>query len=234
MMRIFRPLQPVRAISFDLDDTLYDNKPVMAAAEQGLLDFLSQQLGAPISAQQYQQARQQAVNRQPPLADDVSRLRQATAAQLAHHQGWASSASAQLGEAALVYFLQLRNRVTVPASSHQLLAALAQKYPLIAISNGNVDVTAIGLGGYFRAVLYAGNGWPMKPAAPLFREAERLLGLTGSAILHVGDHEQTDVYGALAAGWQAAWVDNGDSPLPALLPTVAISDLTQLAPLLLT
>ena len=32
-MQLFKALQPVRVLSFDLDDTLYDNKPVIAAAD---------------------------------------------------------------------------------------------------------------------------------------------------------------------------------------------------------
>ena len=231
-MRIFRPLQPVRAISFDLDDTLYDNRPVMAHAEQGLCDYLSQQLAIAVSPQAYLQARQQVLRGESQLGDDVSRLRRATVQLLAQAQGWPQHRAQQLGDAAFDHFLQLRNRVTVPDASHQLLATLARRYPLIAISNGNVDVAAIGLAGYFTALLRAGDGWPMKPARPLFAEAERLLGVSGSAILHVGDHAETDVYGALAAGWQAAWIDHGHSPLPRLLPTFAIGQLGQLADVL--
>lgn len=32
-MRFYRPLSPVRAMTFDLDDTLYDNRPVMDKTE---------------------------------------------------------------------------------------------------------------------------------------------------------------------------------------------------------
>ena len=31
----------IRALTFDLDDTLWDNRPVMLAAEQALYDWLS-------------------------------------------------------------------------------------------------------------------------------------------------------------------------------------------------
>lgn len=231
-MRFFRPLAPVRALSFDLDDTLYDNRPVMVNAESGLLALLSQQLGAPINHQRYQQARHQALAAEPHLGQDVSRLRRATVTQLALNHGWQRAAAEQLGRQAFDHFLALRNRVTVPAASHRLLDWLAARYPLVAITNGNVDVAAIGLAGYFRAILHAGEGWPMKPAPPLFREAERRLGLSGSAILHVGDHADTDVRGALCAGWQAAWLDHGQTSLPRLLPTVALERLEQLQPLL--
>ena len=36
-MKFYRPLRPFKAISFDLDDTLYDNHPIIEKAEN---DFL--------------------------------------------------------------------------------------------------------------------------------------------------------------------------------------------------
>lgn len=41
-MQIFKALVPLQALSFDLDDTLYDNAPVIAAAEQAMLSALSE------------------------------------------------------------------------------------------------------------------------------------------------------------------------------------------------
>lgn len=39
-MQFFRRLQDIRAISFDLDDTLYDNRPVIENAEQWMVDHM--------------------------------------------------------------------------------------------------------------------------------------------------------------------------------------------------
>ncbi len=39
-MRFYRPLRPLRALTFDLDDTLYDNRPVIARTERESLLFL--------------------------------------------------------------------------------------------------------------------------------------------------------------------------------------------------
>ena len=39
-MRFYRPLGPVKAMTFDLDDTLYDNGPVIRAAEVSLQDYI--------------------------------------------------------------------------------------------------------------------------------------------------------------------------------------------------
>lgn len=39
-MHFYRRWQPVAAISFDLDDTLYDNGPAIERAEQWMLSHL--------------------------------------------------------------------------------------------------------------------------------------------------------------------------------------------------
>src|SRR5690606_10642615 len=41
-MQVYKALQPFKVLSFDLDDTLYDNKPVIAAAEQAMLEALAE------------------------------------------------------------------------------------------------------------------------------------------------------------------------------------------------
>lgn len=38
-MHFYRPLQRPAALTFDLDDTLYDNHPVIVRSEQAALDF---------------------------------------------------------------------------------------------------------------------------------------------------------------------------------------------------
>ena len=40
-MKFYRPLRPFKAISFDLDDTLYNNHPIMKKAEGDFLIYLN-------------------------------------------------------------------------------------------------------------------------------------------------------------------------------------------------
>lgn len=42
-MQVFLRPGAIEAISFDLDDTLYDNRPIIAAAEGALLDWLGKE-----------------------------------------------------------------------------------------------------------------------------------------------------------------------------------------------
>lgn len=39
-MHVYRQLTSIAEITFDLDDTLYDNRPVIAKTEQELLNFI--------------------------------------------------------------------------------------------------------------------------------------------------------------------------------------------------
>ena len=41
-MHFYRQLTPISALTFDLDDTLYDNRPVIVRAEQAMFDWLTQ------------------------------------------------------------------------------------------------------------------------------------------------------------------------------------------------
>jgi putative hydrolase of the HAD superfamily len=41
-MRFYRPVGLISAITFDLDDTLYDNRPVILRTEQESLLFVQQ------------------------------------------------------------------------------------------------------------------------------------------------------------------------------------------------
>lgn len=42
-MKHYRPLQPIAAMTFDLDDTLYDNRPVIERLEREVLAWLAAQ-----------------------------------------------------------------------------------------------------------------------------------------------------------------------------------------------
>jgi putative hydrolase of the HAD superfamily len=239
-MIFYRRPSQVYAISFDLDDTLYDNKPVIYAAEEGLFRFISDRVAA-LQAfdwsgweQVWRKEKRRQLVLQPELADDVSALRKRVIYQVSLDHGASRAEALQLSSEGFHYFLQLRNQVAVPQHSLDLLTRLAEKLPLVAITNGNVDIEAIGLAGYFRFTLAAGGGLRRKPAPDLFIEAERRLSMRKAQLLHVGDNLHTDVGGAVKRGWQAVWFNpdrrcvrsaSGKRHPPGHLPTLELHDL---------
>ncbi|RCU45512.1 MULTISPECIES: HAD-IA family hydrolase [Corallincola] len=237
--RCYRSYHAADAISFDLDDTLYDNVPVILAAEQGTWEFLQQQVPQwqQYRREQWLAKRHQLVKHYPFLQHDVSRLRRWAIREMALAVGVNRRDARRLSHDAFEHFLLLRNRVVIADEVHQLLAQLAERYPLVAISNGNVSLEAIGLAEYFDLALFAGEGWPMKPSHCLFREAERRLKLKPRQLLHIGDNLHADVHGAHMAGWQSGWFNLQQTELlyettTCSLPTFEFSDLAALYRLL--
>lgn len=206
-MRFFRPLAPVRAMTFDLDDTLYDNGPVIRQAETALQEHIARHYPqtARLARTDWQRIRQQLLSQTPALASDMGQLRLRTLSAALQADIDDDSALAEAAQACFECFYDARSELTLTDEMHQTLAALAQRVPLVAITNGNVDPQKIGIAPYFEAFLHASVRRPMKPHRKMFDEAVAQLQLPAANILHVGDSLTKDVTGAIAAGKQAAW-----------------------------
>ncbi|MFO6424477.1 HAD-IA family hydrolase [Motilimonas sp. KMU-193] len=236
-MKFYRRLKPFKAISFDLDDTLYDNRPIIINAEQQSLAYLRQQDPklAELTEEQWHDYKLQALALEPKLQDDVTAWRLAALdlifTELAH------PSPEQQAQQVFDYFLAVRSDFTVPESSLQVLAQLAEHYPVVAITNGNVDLDKIGLASAFSLVLKAGDGLKAKPHLDMFDVAATHLGVDVTELLHVGDHLTTDVFGAKQHGAGAVWFNDQGHLLrrhqhSRLLPDLEISELSQLLHLL--
>ncbi len=248
-MKFYRRLTEIKAISFDLDDTLYSNKPVMLAIEKkmityfaGLVIFKSRMSTKPNILDQYfwSHFRRQAILNYPTLAHDVVQVRLVTYRLGFISLGLSENIAEQQAQAALDYFITLRSDFTVPEQSKKLLANLSEKLPLVAISNGNVDTKMIGISHYFQHVYHA--GWQVdgtllkqKPASDMFNLACQQLAIKPSQLLHVGDCGRADIQGALHAGCQAAWLSCYNVGKPViLLPHIEIISVNQLEQLYLS
>lgn len=247
-MKFYRNLSNFKAISFDLDDTLYSNKPVMQAIEQKMIAYFSGlSILKPQAFEQYKVLDQhfwdyfrcQAVLKQPDLIHDVVLVRLASYRLGFMSLGLTKEIVEQEAQAALHYFIQLRSDFTVPEQSKKLLASLSQKYPLISISNGNVDTKALGISQYFQHIYHA--GWQFdgtllkqKPVNDMFSMACQQLTIEPSQLLHVGDCGRADIRGALLAGCQTVWLSCYGVGKPiSLLPHIELNKLSQLEELLL-
>ncbi|WP_409440273.1 HAD-IA family hydrolase [Psychromonas sp. GE-S-Ul-11] len=235
-MIFYKTLRPFKAISFDLDDTLYDNEPVIRKAEQQFLVFLNNTYEklAELDERRWNLYKALIVKEDPSLKHDVTASRKAAIQRVMIVHGIAPVDAIAWSETALQTFIALRSEVDVPNESIELLQQLAKHYPVIAITNGNVDVEKIGLQDKFQFVLKAGNGIKSKPDIALFQQAADQLDIQISDLLHVGDHLNSDVFGAQQHDAQAVWFNPKGSALKGakLLPTIEIADLQALLNLL--
>jgi HAD superfamily hydrolase (TIGR01549 family) len=235
-MKYYRPLKPFKAVSFDLDDTLYDNHPIIANAEQEFLAYLNKNFPelSELTKKQWSLYKNLELQHYPHLTHDVSLARLQTLTRIMTIYGIPQFKAVEYAKQAFTKFIKLRSDFTVPQESMRLLDKIAEKYPVVAITNGNVDEFQIQLDDKFEFVLKAGGRFKSKPQGDLFIEAARRLNIEVPDILHIGDHLISDVYGAQNNGAQAVWFNPNKQSLTgvSLLPTVEISRLDHLYKLL--
>lgn len=232
-MQLFKALSPVSVLSFDLDDTLYDNSPVLAAAEAAMLSALAQH--APLTrntdSEFWWQQRRLLAKKIPDIRHDIGRWRLLGIEAGLISLGLAQCEAGEIAELAYSAFLAERTRINLQPQVKQLLSELAQRYKLIAITNGNACIHKMGVGELFEFSLQAGPDGRMKPHADLFLTAAARLQVAPAQILHIGDSHRADVMGALNAGCQAAWLDHHQSPVP-VLPHVRFENIMQISHIL--
>jgi len=231
-MKFYRPLKPFKAISFDLDDTLYDNHPIIKKAEADFITYLNTSYPelSELTAHQWGLYKKHLANEFPALVEDVSLWRIEILKRIMTIYGISEYKAVEYAPTAFAEFLRLRSDFSVPTASLTLLEKLAEHYPVIAITNGNVDEKQIGLDDKFEFILKAGGGFKAKPQHDLFTEAANRLDIEVSDILHIGDHLISDVFGAQNNGAQAVWLNEHQQPLTdaRLLPTLEIASINEL------
>lgn len=198
----------IDTISFDLDDTLWDNKPVIIAAEQQLTDWVTQY--APLLAPHYNlqnmlQYRSIILQQQPQLRHRISRLREAVLCYALQQHGYDIQQSATLAAAGFSIFLQARHRIEPYHQAAPLLASLSRNYTLIALTNGNADVNQLPLGQYFSHSYRSEQLDRAKPDPDFYHVALNNAGLDPARTLHIGDDYKNDVQAAREAGLMALW-----------------------------
>jgi len=223
-------LSDLRAIAFDLDNTLWDVEPVLARAEARLAAWLQQncpRIAQRLSREDMRRAREQLAQREPQHAHDVTYLRLAALAEHAREHGYAE----RIAHDAFAVFLAARNEVEVFADVTPALARLRARYALASLSNGNADLARIGLGQVFTVSLNAREIGAAKPERRCFERLAQELGLAAEQVLYVGDDPTLDVSAARAAGCGAAWMNRRLQPWPPELapPDLVVQDCAELA-----
>ncbi|MDB5946938.1 MAG: family hydrolase [Ramlibacter sp.] len=222
----------IRAISFDLDDTLWPIWPTIERAEKALLDWLGSY--APMAAALFanpgalREIRDYLGANRPDLRHDLSAVRR-EAIRLALYR---AGENPLLAEQAFEVFFAERQRVTLYDDARGALDFLSARFPLVSVSNGNADLGRVGLAPYFRAAISAREFGVGKPDPRIFHAAAGALDMTPEYLLHVGDDATLDALGALNAGMQTAWLNRADHLWPhEATPHVTLTSLDELCAL---
>lgn len=130
----------------------------------------------------------------------------------------------------------------------ETLDRLGAKYPLGLITNGPADlqrqeIATLGIEHYFQNIFIEGEMGEGKPKRAVFERAERAVGCEPHELLMVGNSFAHDITPALEYGWHAIWVRRAsdvppsattpeDMPEGAAPPDAVIQHLTELLSLL--
>ncbi|HTX05051.1 MAG TPA: HAD family hydrolase [Steroidobacteraceae bacterium] len=226
-------LRAIRAIAFDLDNTLWDVGPVIVRAEQCLHGWLREhypRITERVSIEEMRAARERLAHAEPHNAHDFTYLRLTALAAHARECGYEEEVAARAFEV----FFAARNELQPYADVQPALERLSERYALASLSNGNADLALIGLARLFTVSLNARQIGAAKPQPRCFQRLARDLRLEPHEILYVGDDPYLDVEAARAAGLRTAWMNRSEAPWPtSLQPADAdVADCMQLAELL--
>jgi len=219
---------PIKAVLFDLDDTLWPIAPVIAQAEAKLYEWLREhvpELTSRFSNEQLRELRAEILPSDARFRFDLWALRHATLTQACLLSG---ADHARMDEAMAVFSVA-RNTVKLFDDVLPGLAQLRQRFVLGSVSNGFADLQTIGIAHHFHTSLAAHRFGRAKPDPAIFHAACDALGVTPQETLYVGDDPVLDVQAAQGAGMEAVWMNRFDRALPdGIVPDAICTSLHEL------
>lgn len=235
-------LSKIKVLSFDLDNTLYDCETVLRKADAWFTQYLCDTYGlggACLKYDYWSQVKAEVLHDNPALADDVTLLREVSLVEAFKRLKIPLKNGLDEARELVDLFVDHRSAGFVHQDIYDMLASLSEKYPMIALSNGNLKPEKIGLERYFeRDIRPSVGGLRRKPYADMFIECAKYKNVKIDEILHIGDDPFTDVYGAVQSGCKCAWVYKGytgispDEKQLKVLPDILLDNVLELKDLL--
>ena len=200
-------------ITFDLDDTLWDNRPTITNAEIETRKWIESIVGSINwgDLNDFLLLREALIEKDKSIAWDISKLRIEIFKE--KMKGLDSSYDIQkLAEDAFDFFLKKRHEIKLFPGVESALKTLSENYMLGVLTNGNADIYKLSIGKYFEFSISSLEAQDSKPNKPHFESAKSYLpNLKYSEMLHIGDHQINDVFGAHALGIKVLWFNNTEA-----------------------
>ena len=230
-------LSGIKAISFDVDGTLWDFEGALwRGLEAALREVrrLNPEGTEGLTADYLDQAWVVERDRQWGTITDLVELRYD-----AMRRAFADidTPDYSLAKRATDAYVEERNRNNVPFDDVVPgLEALRGTYSLGTLTNGSMRPKRLGLEKFFDfIVMSVEHGGIEKPDPRIFEIAVREARCEPHELLHVGDHIEYDVQGANDAGVRSVWLNrNGESFTKGVKPDLEVTSLRELTDALLS
>jgi len=201
---------PIKVITFDLDNTLWDVDPVLLRAEQAQREWLLEHRPGTLENFDHEQLweyKKKVWKQHPELAHQISKIRIKLLYELQRDAGYDEQLAQSGANQAFDIFLQVRHQVTLYEEALEVIEGLANNYQLGALTNGNADIYKTDAAEYFDFAFLAEDVNASKPASDMFHAAIEKTGVKACEIVHVGDNPEHDVHGAQLVGIHTIWMN---------------------------
>lgn len=191
----------IKVISFDLDNTLYDNAPVIARAELKsqeylALEFKKQNQNYDVNV--YKEIRQTLFESNDIAFDNLTHLREECLRRVCSALQNAESIVQHASE----IFIKLRQQASIPKEIIGMIKDLSERYTLVSITNGNCDASNLAVGEYFDQNYSPQQGHRAKPHIAMYQKVLDDFQIDAEQLLHIGDEAKSDGLGAKNIGCQ--------------------------------
>ena len=206
----------VKILTFDLDNTLWSVDPIIARAENAMMEWIYENeptLRFKVSAVQFEQYKDKISHDNPAIRHDLTQLRLKTLRQVLDGHAVPGDIN-NIVQQAYEVFQQQRNIVQYYPYVLEILEDLAHRYPLYALSNGNADIQRVGIGHLFKHHLSAASVGFAKPHPAMFQQALAHAKVEAHEAIHIGDHPEQDIKAAQDLGMKTIWMNWHNQPWP--------------------
>ncbi len=205
----------LKLITFDLDDTLWDNLVVIKEAVRQCYSWLLDNY--PKLMDHYDLEGLDALKNRfreqyPEFRHQVSRARIIGMEIALEEAGYDREEVVAGAEAAFEIFSQWRRRIAYYPGVLETLEYLHEHYTLAALTNGNIEMANLQIERFFDFVLKAEDINSSKPDPLMYQLAMEQAGVTADEMLHIGDSPENDVLAAKKLGIHTVWFNPQDEP----------------------
>ncbi|XP_028676097.1 N-acylneuraminate-9-phosphatase [Erpetoichthys calabaricus] len=208
----------VKAIMFDLDNTLIDTAGVGVLALEKVTELLQSRLGAENNAADICRKFSVKLLKEEfdPSKTTIDDLRISHWEEAIQEVKGTGASRSLAEECYLMWKFTRLQHLAIAEPARNMLVELRKVYKLLLLTNGDTQtqrekVNAVGAEAWFDAVVIGGDYKEQKPAASIFLTCCEILDVKPSCCVMVGDSFDTDIQGGINAGFKATiWLCTSD------------------------
>ncbi len=217
---------PVRAITFDADDTLWDFSTVALEATEVVVEHLRRRTSTTVGVDDLVDTHRRVVDSSPPGSSHIEMRRRAIARFVGEQVGDEPGLAEELIE---LYFEHRHRAVRLFDDVEPMLDALGDEIALGVVTNGNTRWGDSAIADRFSFWLAADQIGVRKPDPRMFHMAAAAAGCHVRDLVHVGDESDPDIVGAHRAGARAVWLNRRRQDATGVKADAEIVSLSELA-----